>query len=270
MLVEHCKTVKNRRGNLIPLEELEGKKGFRGVYGFDEGASIIIQQQGHSRGLSRFNLYSDCLFIDFDDQPEEAKKLKEILLSYNFTFKVYDSGNRSFHFHIPHPLKEGKGLPYTHMCVLEKLGLDMTKVDTTLYRPNSIFRLEGTLHSKTGDPKVEIFSYEGVELDFDVKEAPKVEKDTYASIEERDDVILGKFLSCATKLLWDGVESGSRYNSLFYLGSCACEANVSFETCYNMALTLNESFDDPHDENEVERAVKNGFKFINNKLGDAL
>lgn len=265
MWVEYCRTVANRKGNLVPESTLQGLTGFRSVYGFSEEVACILKHQGNSRGLSKYTPYSDCLFVDFDDQPEEAEKLKAALLQHDLTFDVYDSGNRSFHFHIPHPLKEGKGLPYTHQVVLEKLGLDMERVDTTLYRPNSIFRLEGTLHSKTGKAKEKIFSHDGLLLDFDLKEAPMYEKDTYEQLEGRDDVILGRFLAFTEKLLWGGALVGSRYEALFNLGCCACAAKISYSSCFEIALTINDTFSEPHTSVEVERAVENGYKFLNER-----
>jgi hypothetical protein len=257
---EMCLTVRDRCGKMLELQELSKYTGFRSVYGFSENAATLIKAQGHSRGFARFKLYADIMFVDFDDQPEEAEKLKQSLLDFGVAFEVWDSGNRSFHFHIPHTPKFSKDLPYTHKQVLKALGVDLTKVDITLYRPNSIFRLPRTRHQKTGNPKVLLDKIEGDILDFSIKEEPI--KEYAKGGEDIHGNPLEYFLTQALKVYLEGAETGNRHGSMFNVACCAFELGLDEEAAIVICSHLNNNFSTPKPESEVKRAVKGGFDFM--------
>lgn len=259
---EYCKTVMNRKGNLIPEEDLVGQLGFRGVYCYDEEAAILLKAQENSLGLNRFTPCSSTLFTDFDDQPEEAEILITSLKENNIGFTVYDSGNRSVHIHIPHVFKSSKSLPYTHMKILEKLGVNLDKIDTTLYRNHSIYRLEGTKHSKTGKTKVALYEVEGDLLDFNIIEAPTKSID-YTN--KGDQVNLEHFLDVMYKYLINGAGTGSRYGSFFNIACCAAEVGLSTESTVNLIKIINDGYENPHPDSEIHRAVEGGYEFISRR-----
>lgn len=253
---EHCIIKWARKGNLIPVEELVGKVGYRSVYGFDEGTSLIVRARKHSRDFHQFPLYAEWLLVDFDDQPEEAMKLKNFLVENDIQYGLYDSGNRSYHFHIPHEPKFSKDLPYSHLKLLERMGLNMSKVDTSIYRPNSIFRLTGTRHTKTGKKKVLLEeNTTGVLLDFDLVETPpKHFGDTGEG--EKDLFYLANSI---LQFEVDPPLEGNRYPTLFALG-CACkDSGLSESATFEILSKFNESFDDPKCESEVKRATRGAF-----------
>jgi hypothetical protein len=263
---EHCRTVKARNGKFVPQDELTTLKGFQSVYGFDENVASIMSAQKNSTGMKRYEPSSDVLYVDFDDQPDEALKLEEKLLSAGYTYEIYDSGNRSYHFHIPHVYKCSKDLPHTHREVLRVLGVNMDLVDKTLYRPNSLFRIAGTFHHKTGKPKILLRRNEGILLDFSVIPTPTYDFENVEGIGVYNltlELFLIQILNCVVSK----AATGSRHDLMFKT-ACNCydiglDANAAVVFCG----LLNEDFPEPKPQSEVERAVEGAYQYMRGITG---
>ena len=264
---EHCKTVRARTGNLISRDELEGLTGFQTVYGYDVEVRDILRAQKNSLGLARFVPSSDCLYVDFDDQPEEAAKLRLSLIDNDFVYEMYDSGNRSVHFHIPHEMKRSKDLPHTHKCVLEKLGVAMGKVDTTLYRPNSLFRLNGTAHHKTGNKKVLTEKGGSYILDFNIIPTPERRFEEASGL-ETPGLVLESFLSHMHSMLLQTVDSGSRHANLFKVGCNVYDLGIDSRAALTFATLINNTFLEPKPDSEVERAIQGAYEYMQGIKGN--
>ena len=154
---------------LVAEDKLCLATGFRSVYGFDKETADRIISSRSSAGLKGKAVYADVLLIDFDDEYEEADKLRESLVERGIGFSTFNSGNRSIHFHIPHPPVFQPWLPKAHK---QWIAANCPKADVSFYHPAGLFRLPLTIHEKTGKLKVEIETHQGemIELTEPVKQ----------------------------------------------------------------------------------------------------
>lgn len=261
----YCRTVKDLNFKMHPPEEFDRLVGHRSVYGFNKGDSIIIQNIGRRKGLKQFTPFADTLMVDFDDQPAAAEELYNFLKASNITFYLFDSGNRSYHFHIPHNPLHDKRLPYTHYKWL--LGvegitdhLSRALFDKNLYRPSSLFRLPNTMHPKTSRRKEMLDMHEGATLHLELVNPP-IQKtsqvEAKAEFENLLDQLLWKYLK--------GAATGEKYNTLFCLGVTCAEVGLSEETAVEMCSFVNNAFENPKNNEELRRAVIDGYKYNEGK-----
>lgn len=259
LFVEIVSFVNRRNANLKPISCLDNSIGFRSVYMFSKEDAEIIRERGSSKGFKYFNLYSDCLFVDIDIKSEEEDKiaLREIeeLKKKGFRFSLYTSGGRSYHLHIPHELKCSRHLPYTHKLLVEKLGITC---DHSLYRANSLFRLAGTIHSKTGEEKTLIGEYGSKELKFSIQQEPLKEYNKKEDISENPFL----FFSVLRDLCYERVVE-NRYLKFFSLSCLLIEySNISYSSLLEVLLLANKSLPEPNEEEEVVRALKGAWERI--------
>ncbi len=160
MLYEHRLTTQ-RMGpvKLVTKEELEELRGFRSVYAFYEDAIKHIEDTNTTAGLAGFELYSDTLLVDFDNQPEAAEEFEFYLKAMipansgmivldpptNFAYEKYDSGGRSIHFHVPIEPMHGTNIPESQKEFMKKIA---PLADMSVYKTSGMFRLNGTFHHK--------------------------------------------------------------------------------------------------------------------------
>lgn len=261
LFVEVVSFVNRRNANLKPIESLLTSVGFRSVYMFNQEDAEIIKDRGSSKGFKYFNLHSDCLFVDIDikNDEEEAQALADIekLKASNIKFSLWSSGGRSYHLHIPHELKCSRHLPYTHKLIVEKLGIHC---DHSLYRANSLFRLPGTIHTRTGKEKVLLGEYGTKELKFSIQIEPVKE------IRERSESCNSPLLIFSTLRdlsLEEVIEN--RYLKFFSLGCLVFEnSTLSYDTILDLFYFINNSLPEPNEPSEVERAIKGAYERINN------
>lgn len=254
LFVEICTFVKLRNANLKPVAELGKCFGFRSVYMFDEEDAATIRYNGHSRGFKYFDLYSDCLFVDIDIKtPEEAQKAVEDvkrLKALGIRFDIYDSGNRSVHLHIPHELMHSRHMPYTHMKVVEKLGITC---DLSIYRGNSLYRLPRTIHTKTGNPKVLKESVDGKLLKFPIIPEPPKENSGITFAKNID-------AECVFNMMRNACldEPEQHYMRLFAISCTLYDMGLDEGLVYGLLSMLNNYWDEPTSEENVAKAVAGG------------
>ena len=256
LFVEVCTLVTLRSANLKPLVELGKHVGFRSVYMFDEEDASVIRYNGHSRGFQYFDLYSDCLFVDIDIKtPEEkARAVSDVkrLKDMGIKFEVWSSGNRSVHLHIPHALMHSRHLPYTHQCVVEKLGI---ACDMSIYRGNSLYRLPHTKHQKSGKYKVLLNSYEGKMLSFPIFQTPEKQKLGDGPGEMKLDAELVFYTlhqACME-------EPEQRYMRVFSLSCLLFDMGLGKGNVHAMLSMVNNFWPEPTDDSNVDKAVEGGF-----------
>ena len=95
--------------------------------------------------------HSDVVLLDFDDCKDEARKFYTFIKERGYTFRVYDSGNRSIHFHIKRDYIASSLLPKMDKAWVSKYA---PKADLSLYSSMHFYRLPNTVHSETGKKKV--------------------------------------------------------------------------------------------------------------------
>lgn len=145
--VEHRPQVR-RQGKikLVPIDQLEDKYGFQSVYAYDEATKDRIIAANSTKGLHGCNLYSDTLFMDFDDCGEDAIKFQNYLILHRISHYMFDSGNRSIHFHIP--LENPMIGPHIYLIQKAWVVQHAPSADISFYQPAGMYRLEGTYHVK--------------------------------------------------------------------------------------------------------------------------
>lgn len=177
---------------LVPYKDRYNYVGFTGLYGLGTEAAARVQESRSTAGLSGLPVFSDTLYVDFDDCPEAAERMIKELEGYQF--EVYDSGNRSIHLHISLVPMYGGDVPSAQKVWMEK---HYPEADLSIYRTSGMYRLPGTYHSKNRGCKKELISrHEGKPLKIERYSMPIViPKDCDEDAEE----ILDRLLSSPTR-----------------------------------------------------------------------
>ena len=173
--VEYNKDVIYRNSfKILELRALNGLQGFRSVYQINsEGKQWIEDNKGVAGfGQTGLPVWSDFLFVEFDDDLKSSKELFYKLKEDGIGFELYESGNRSYHFHILRDIEPHSNVPYTDKLFATELA---PKCDQSLYKHLQPWRLEGTIHKKTGKPKKLLRFYKGIPYELELKEKPKRE-----------------------------------------------------------------------------------------------
>ncbi len=154
--------------------------------------------------------HSDVVLLDFDDCKDEARKFYTFIKERGYTFRVYDSGNRSIHFHIKRDYIASSLLPKMDKAWVSKYA---PKADLSLYSSMHFYRLPNTIHSGTGKKKVLIEEVIGNNTVIDY---PEISTETFR-YEDRllspSDLFNDGFI---TNSIW-GFHNGNRDNNMFKL-----------------------------------------------------
>jgi hypothetical protein len=163
MLYLYTPTVKrDGRPQLLAKDKLVAVGGFQSVFGYPPDTAKRIREQGNTRRLYNSPLYIEELLIDFDDAPADADKLGEMLRRNKLRHRMYDSGNRSTHYHIDVVPRTSTTLARD---VRQWVQLHAPGADLSIYTPTGLFRLPGTWHEKNpGHRKELVINYQGEPL----------------------------------------------------------------------------------------------------------
>lgn len=166
---------KARRGRpvFVTLDDLEdgGWRGFRSVYAYSDEVKARIEATGKTSDLGGVSVYSDTLFVDFDNQVVAAEQFRLWLIDESCAFSVWDSGNRSYHFHVPIIPMEGSEVPYSQRFWMKE---QTPHADVSFYHQAGQFRLPYTQHEKTGQRKYLVNSYDGNRLEIEMQRPPRI------------------------------------------------------------------------------------------------
>ena len=144
---------------LVPYAERYNHTGFTSMYGYTQAAAEYIRQSSGTRGMKEFPIYSDTLFVDFDNEEEAADDFRGLVESLGHSFEMYHSGGRSIHFHIPIEPMFGQGVPDSQKYWMEQAA---PAADMSIYRHAGLYRLPGTYHAKyPGQKKHLLYSSDG-------------------------------------------------------------------------------------------------------------
>lgn len=244
---EVARTLMNRVTRFATADELPRFTGFRSYYGFSEAVKLYCQEVGTTRGMRGTVVYSDTIFLDFDDAPQAAEAFWHALIAEGVGFEVWDSGGRSIHFHIPHAPMWSDLLPYSHACWVRARtqGADMS-----LYQAGRIFRLPGTVHQKTMRQKVLLEKVEGK-----LAEVTLVKPDTTVRFGQlvADGDGIAEIISVLENLVRRPPEAGER-NRRFYSVACSCfSCGFSGDFALELMNKVNEDLmEDPIEDEEIE------------------
>lgn len=257
LFLEHANTVMSRYGNMITYAECVRRTGFRSVYAFSEDDAKTIKEARNSRGFSRYIPHSSELFVDLDDPAFLDEALKNIE-QLGWRYSLFQSGSKGYHIHVPHGMSSGYGLPSFH----KEMALKVTpNADVSLYRNNSLFRLPGTIHAKTGRPKLWLKSG-GVllpRIPFECAGEPETNEIKF-SFGESDESELCLALGAIQGFLKNQPETGRRYQTLWSIGKGLADGGLSNACTRELLEVVNKSWPNPKEDSEVERCVRDVFK----------
>jgi hypothetical protein len=257
LFLEHCNTVTARWGNMLPYAEAVRRSGFRTVYAFSEEDAKTIKESRNSRGFSRFIPSSVELFIDLDS-PEFLEEAQRNIEKLGWRYSLWTSGSKGYHIHIPHNLSSGYGLPSFH----KDMALQVSpNADVSLYRNNSLFRLPGTIHAKTGRPKT-LIKTGGViapRVPFECAGEPETNEIKFA-FGESDESELSLALGAIQGFLKRQPGEGRRYQTLWSIGKGLADGGLSNACTRELLEVVNNSWPNPKEESEIERCLRDVFK----------
>lgn len=204
----------SNRGNIIPITQLEktprNHKAFISLFGYGPEIVDWVKMNGSVEGFSgSFHLQTFYFDIDNEDLNKSLKDTQRLvkLLYKNYgvhpdDLLIYFSGNKGFHVGLPQKLFGGfdanPNLPSQIKNLAKELVQDKVDIDFSIYKPNLIFRLPHSKHSKSGKFKVPISINELADLDeiLEIAEYPRPE---FSHKRNSNDIVVNQKL----KTLWD-------------------------------------------------------------------
>lgn len=210
--------------------------GFRSVYGFTSDQRDLLLSRQHLRRISHMPVIAQDLLVDFDEQPLQAQVFQEYLQEQGLMFNMYDSGNRSVHFHVACSWMEGTWVPYAQR---EWARRHAVGCDLTIYRHTGMFRLPYTWHEKRpGHRKQLRLSVSGHLLDIPRAEPPLR---LLPTTQLPSDEALDKFKVGLTRFQ----SLGGRRIHAWYLGAMACDAGLGLDEAVDAVLQWNQTHSYP-------------------------
>lgn len=239
---------------LVPLSEVQKYTGYRSVFCYGPELAERIRQTGSTKDLRGESVYSDTLFLDFDnsDGASTIAYLKE----QGIAFERYTSGSRSVHLHVPIVPIEGADVPARHKAWVKQYAAD---ADVSFYHPAGVYRLDRTFHAKTGKPKQLLESVAGKLL-----ELPKLSTNQRPTVVVTDGGTPEQFYIhlCTRK----GI--GGRRPHMFVLAAAGFEAGMDYEQVLDATRWWNAVMcDEPHDDQAVVTQINGALHFIGRKYG---
>lgn len=206
----------------IPVKDLDQFTGHRGLYLYTQEQAAEITKRRSVKGLSELSVYADELFVEFDDNKEMSLYFYRYLRKQDAIFSIWDSGNRSQHFHIKIEPMEGAETPWSHKKWVEQ---NAPGADTALYHHAGSIRLPGTYHAKNpGSFKHILFNKTEGQLLSVVKQ-----KKTVADLDNvSDDPDLA--FEIYLRMLRKPVGEGNRTPTMYRLFKLAVDAGVDYDT----------------------------------------
>lgn len=256
-----------RSGLMVPesaLPDLFKREdaGYCSVYRFDEKAVSAIRAQGSAKGLGRFPVYSDRLWIDIDRDDkdgvlgvERAREYARVLANkfkqsdYNFT--VWSSGSKGFHICIKITMMVGEAVPHSQAEWLRAQGLE---IDYSLYQHGRLLSNPGRLHPKTGKKKELVMVNKGtVTPTIPILSLPIK---TLTDIDELNKSDLARIVfSRASNLILDAPLCGMRHTQFWSFATQALEAGMARDVVFGLLCYVNDFLPDPKAKEDLLRAL---------------
>lgn len=259
---EWCQQPTGRKGLMMPVENLPSLEkskdaGYMSVYMFDEAAAQEIANAGSSKGFSKYEVYSDKIFIDLDTGNQHLIRTTEMLADKGLAYDVYFSGGKGYHIVIPlDRVYKGTEVPYSQLAWVRSMGIE--GFDPSIYKASALISMPGRVHPKTGAKKHRVLRAFGKSVKLELKRPPKPE---FRLAEESSPTeSLRRALAQLSGLATNPPPPGERHNSIWKTCRSLQEAGLSYETALDLMQTVNRSWVDAKDSIEIERAVKGGYR----------
>ena len=251
--LEHASKPQQRAANFFPRDQVLTQTGFRSVYCFSEADALIMRKQGRSRGMRRFAVFTDELLLDFDNgYDDECKRAVQWAQEHECSYALFESGKKGMHLEIKCVPEYSLHVPHSQALFVEKV-LKVAS-DASLYRHNSLYRLPGTLHQDTGNPKRLVDSRAGERL-LKYKIVEGVVQPDFGPTEQGDLARGG----LERVLRWHGrpPKTGQRYQTLWSVAKLLKDAGFSSNLIIELVTLVNTSWGDrAKEEDELRRVIR--------------
>lgn len=150
--------------NLLPFNAAIQLPGFISSFGMPFSTAEFIRSTNSTSGMRGMQLFTDLLYIDFDDAENDAADAETTLQRLGLQYELFSTGRVGrYHFHVPcNPLTRSD-LP---MRVAEWVSQNFNGYDPKIYMTSGVIRTPGTFHAKAaGQRKHLVHSEEGATLD---------------------------------------------------------------------------------------------------------
>jgi len=223
---------RNGKVEVIPHEDIGNYAGFISLYAFNKTVADEILKANSTRELREAELYSETLYVDFDYQLEAAKDFA--LKMGKYSYSMFDSGNRSYHFHVAIEPMHGISTPVMQRNWIRK---NFPEADSSIYITSGIYRLPGTWHEKNqGHRKTLIKTNEGKKLKISYCEPIRVAtpREVGNASHETLEIILGKLMN---KDVHEGTTG--RNLTAYKIFTILSDLNVSYDTALQQVAQWN-------------------------------
>ena len=236
------------------ISELEGLQGFRSVYGVTKQEADAIVKAGTTAKFAG-TVWSARLWVDIDDY-HSAEVVKERLTRLEYDFVMYMSGGKGAHFGILRSSDPSHLLP-----LLDKQWVKATipEADVSLYNHLHLFRLQGTIHEKTGNKKELVYEQRGKAIEMALwasardnikKELKPVSISTASSVFESKRVMAN---SVPTTI-------GNRHATLLRLCYALADLGTPPEVAHWWLSEVNKMCEEPKTGEELEKIVNSAYQ----------
>jgi hypothetical protein len=239
----------------------ETLRGFRSVYFFGQEAMEIITERNSVSGIDNCPVYSDTLFVDFDDGDNSKEMFKTILQVQGIAFQIFFSGRKGCHFHIPIEPMWGADVPYSQKMWVESLGVKTA--DLSIYKHTGLIRLTGTIHHVTGLKKKLIDTAEGKTLYIPIIPKPKV---TF-EVEDYGGSHIAAGLAIALHSFLDTPGPGGRHSRLVSIAKSLIEGGMSDGATREILCLVNNEWLEPKPDKEIEGCLERAKRWIRQSKG---
>lgn len=250
---------------MIPLAKLENLQktltqdtGYRSCYAFREEYAKEIKASGSSKGLNKYPVASDTLYIDLDDHSETLPEIEQKLQEKGYRYSLWFSGKKGYHIYLYHDFIEDIDLPYSHKrFVVDTLKI---KCDESLYQHGRIISLPGRLHPDTKIKKHLIKEVEGKKITFPIlKPVKKPNFDFSEDISNKE--LLLDCLMRLTDLVSFPPRIGMRHTRVWGAARDLRKAGINEEIASELLQKVNNVWTTPKTDEEIQQAVHQAYHY---------
>lgn len=232
------------RNNKLPSE------GFSSLYAVDEATAHFIAKEGSTRWFKGV-VWSPFLHLDFDSY-EAAERAEKRLEELGYAFRAFDTGGRGGHFAVSRSCTPSHLLPIRDKHWVASI---FPEADLSIYTHLHPFRIEGTIHEKTGNRKRLVCERGGGSLVL-----PPLARETIQAVRfpsgNRQET--GSIFDCF-RVMANTVPSsnGERHKTLIRLiYALKDQAGVDVEVARWWCLEWDKMCSEPKGEDEIEKAIR--------------
>ena len=243
--VEYRKQLIIKKPLIVEVSKIPGI-GYRSMYQVNSLGKDHIEHNGlRNFKDTRLPVWSNELFVDFDHSLTEAKDLFIKLEKQQVQFKVFFSGGKGWHFHIKRDIEPSMHVPHSDKEFVKVLA---PGADLKIYTHLHPFRLEGTVHEKTGYKKVLKYEKAGKPLNVELK----VHEVNFHKITSEGSV----FNDFEIMSLTNGINEGSRNHAMFKLAKLLLERGESLDFIEGWVRNVNVLNTPPLEEYELDNLLR--------------